>query len=348
MIAKMPTHGGLRLPARDRAAVRVPRQRLSYAGNFLNMMWKTTELSVRAEPHPRARAGRPVHPARRPRAELLRDADARGRVARTPTPTRRSPRRSAALYGPLHGGANEMVLRMLREIGSKDAIPAYIERVKAGEFRLMGFGHRIYKNFDPRAEIIKQVADDVFEVTGPNPLLDIALELERIALEDEYFVSHKLYPNVDFYSGIIYQAMGFPSRCSRCSSRSAAPPGGWPSGRRASSIPSRRSRAHGSCTPAQESATTCRSRRADAARASGGLAADRRRRTTAGPVAPRRGRQVKTCRGPGNLPAPLISVAPVASYFRMPRSSNACCATSCGIVAVQRAAPSRRSPRPRS
>jgi len=117
---------------------------------------------------------------------------------------------AAALYGPLHGGANEAVLRMLTEIGSVSNIPAYIERVKKGEIRLMGFGHRVYKNYDPRAKIIKRIAHEVFEVTGTNPLLDIALELEQIALEDEYFVSRKLYPNVDFYSGIIYQAMGFP------------------------------------------------------------------------------------------------------------------------------------------
>ncbi|HET7554301.1 MAG TPA: citrate/2-methylcitrate synthase, partial [Gaiellaceae bacterium] len=117
---------------------------------------------------------------------------------------------AAALYGPLHGGANEAVLKMLAEIGSVDRIPGFVEEVKAGHGRLMGFGHRVYKNYDPRAKIIKQVADDVFEVTGRNPLLDIALELEKIALEDEYFVSRKLYPNVDFYSGIIYQALGLP------------------------------------------------------------------------------------------------------------------------------------------
>ena len=117
---------------------------------------------------------------------------------------------AAALYGPLHGGANEAVLRMLNEIGSVDNVPGFIKRVKAGEGRLMGFGHRVYKSYDPRAKIIKQTADEVFEVTGKNPLLDIALELERIALQDEYFVSRKLYPNVDFYSGLIYQAMGFP------------------------------------------------------------------------------------------------------------------------------------------
>jgi len=114
-----------------------------------------------------------------------------------------------ALSGPLHGGANEEVLRMLEEIGSKDRVPAYIKQIKAGHGRLMGFGHRVYKNYDPRARIIKRVAEEVFEVTGRNPKLDIALELERIALEDDFFISRKLYPNVDFYSGIIYQAMGF-------------------------------------------------------------------------------------------------------------------------------------------
>jgi citrate synthase len=118
----------------------------------------------------------------------------------------------AALYGPLHGGANEQVLRMLAEIGSKSNVPRFIREVKqsGGDKRLMGFGHRVYKNYDPRAKVIKQMADEVFEITGRNPLLDIALELERIALQDEYFVGRKLYPNVDFYSGLIYQAMKFP------------------------------------------------------------------------------------------------------------------------------------------
>ena len=118
---------------------------------------------------------------------------------------------AAALSGPLHGGANEAVLRMLTEIGTVDHVPAFIKRVKAGEVRLMGFGHRVYKSYDPRAKIIKRTADEVFAVTGRNPLLDIAMELERIALQDDYFVSRRLYPNVDFYSGLIYQAMGFPS-----------------------------------------------------------------------------------------------------------------------------------------
>jgi len=119
---------------------------------------------------------------------------------------------AAALYGPLHGGANEKVLRMLNEIGSVAKVPEFIKKVKSGEAgnRLMGFGHRVYKSYDPRAKVIKRIADIVFTVTGKNPLLEIALELERIALQDDYFVTRKLYPNVDFYSGLIYQAMGFP------------------------------------------------------------------------------------------------------------------------------------------
>ena len=115
----------------------------------------------------------------------------------------------AALYGPLHGGANEEVVRMLEEIGSKDKVPDIIRQVKEGKRLLFGFGHRIYKNYDPRAKIIKKMAEEVFEVTGKNKLLEIALELEKTALSDEYFIKRKLYPNVDFYSGLIYQAMGF-------------------------------------------------------------------------------------------------------------------------------------------
>jgi citrate synthase len=129
---------------------------------------------------------------------------------RHPPPAGGAAGAAAALYGPLHGGANEAVVRMLGEIGSVNEVPAFIDAVKSGEGRLMGFGHRVYKNYDPRARIIKQTAYDVFEVTGKNPLLDIALKLEETALEDPYFVDRKLYPNVDFYSGLIYQAMGFP------------------------------------------------------------------------------------------------------------------------------------------
>jgi citrate synthase len=117
---------------------------------------------------------------------------------------------TAALYGPRHGGANEAVIKMLTAIGSVENVPSYIEAVKRGEVLLQGFGHRVYKNYDPRATIIKKTADDVFEVTGKNPLLDIALALEEVALSDNYFIDRKLYPNVDFYSGLIYQAMGFP------------------------------------------------------------------------------------------------------------------------------------------
>ena len=131
-------------------------------------------------------------------------------AVRRSIPILRWPAAAAALYGPLHGGANEAVLRMLMEIGSKDKVPEFIKKVKGGSGRLMGFGHRVYKNYDPRARIIKKIADQVFEVMGRNPLLDIALELERIALSDDYFIKRKLYPNVDFYSGLIYQSMGLP------------------------------------------------------------------------------------------------------------------------------------------
>jgi citrate synthase len=160
---------------------------------------------------------------------------------------------AAALYGPLHGGANEQVLRMLQTIGSKDAIPDYIKRVKDGEFRLMGFGHRVYKNYDPRAKILREMAKQVFDRTGSNPLLDIAVELERISLEDDYFVSRKLYPNVDFYSGIIYQAMGFPVDMFPVLFAIPRTSAGWRSGRRCCGTASRRSRGRGRSTPA----TTC-------------------------------------------------------------------------------------------
>ena len=166
---------------------------------------------------------------------------------------------AAALYGPLHGGANEAVLRMLAEIGDVKRVPEFIERVKAGEGRLMGFGHRVYKNYDPRAKIIKETADAVFEVTGRNPLLDIALELERIALEDDYFVSRKLYPNVDFYSGMIYQALGLPTAMFPVMfaiPRTAGWLAQWLEG---VATPSRRSRGRARSTPARTSGTTCRS-----------------------------------------------------------------------------------------
>jgi citrate synthase len=163
----------------------------------------------------------------------------------------------AALSGPLHGGANEEVLRMLDEIGSKDNIPGFIELVKAGKCKLMGFGHRVYKNYDPRARIIKQVAEEVFEVTGRNPKIDIALELERIALSDEYFIKRRLYPNVDFYSGIIYQAMGFTPDAFTVLFAIPRTWAGWPSGRSCCRTPSRRSPARASYTSARSAAISC-------------------------------------------------------------------------------------------
>ena len=186
-----------------------PDNDLSYAGNFLNMMWKATELKY--EPDPVLERALDVLFILHADHEQNCSTNAMRAVGSSQAdPYSCAAAAIAALYGPLHGGANEQVLRMLTEIGSVDQIPAYVEKVKRGDVRLMGFGHRVYKNYDPRAKIIKQVAYDVFEVTGTNPLLDIAIELEKIALEDDYFIEKKLYPNVDFYSGIIYQAMGFP------------------------------------------------------------------------------------------------------------------------------------------
>jgi citrate synthase len=186
-----------------------PDNDLSYTGNFLNMMFKTTE--VKYSPHPVLERALDVLFILHADHEQNCSTSAMRNIGSShPDPYSCMAGAAAALYGPLHGGANEEVLRMLREIGSVDAIPAYIQRVKQGEVRLMGFGHRVYKNFDPRAKIIKQIAEQVFDVTGKNPLIDIAVELERIALQEEYFVTRKLYPNVDFYSGIIYEAMKLP------------------------------------------------------------------------------------------------------------------------------------------
>ena len=186
-----------------------PDNELSYAGNFLNMMYKTSEAKY--EPNPILEKVLDVLFILHVDHEQNCSANAMRAVGSSHAdPYCSLSAAAAALYGPLHGGANEMVLRMLREIGKVDNIPGYIERVKAGDFRLMGFGHRVYKNYDPRARILREMAPEVFKVTGTNPMLDVAIELERIALEDEYFVSRNLYPNVDFYSGIIYQALGFP------------------------------------------------------------------------------------------------------------------------------------------
>lgn len=186
-----------------------PDNELSYAGNFLNMLHKMTEPKYHPDPV-LENALDVLFTLHADHEQNCSTSTMRGVGSSHADPFVATAAAAAALYGPLHGGANEMVLRMLKEIGSKGNVPAYIKRVKNGEVLLMGFGHRVYKNYDPRARIIKKVAEEVFEVTGRNPLLDIALELERIALEDEFFIKKKLYPNVDFYSGIIYQAMGFP------------------------------------------------------------------------------------------------------------------------------------------
>ncbi len=187
-----------------------PDNDLSYSGNFLNMMFKTTEMKY--EPSAALERALDVLFILHADHEQNCSTNAMRAVGSSHVdPYSAVAAAAAALYGPLHGGANEEVIRMLTEIGSVKNVPAFIERVKSGEgVRLMGFGHRVYKNYDPRARIIKKVAYEVFEVTGKSPLLDIALELERIALEDDYFVKRKLYPNVDFYSGLIYQAMKFP------------------------------------------------------------------------------------------------------------------------------------------
>jgi len=209
LIAKVPTIAAFAFRHRIGMQYSYPDNDLSYEGNFLNMMFKTTELKY--TPNPVLEKALTVLYILHADHEQNCSTNAMRSIGSAQTdPFSSLAGAAAALYGPLHGGANEMVLRMLNEIGSAANVPDYIKRVKAGEFRLMGFGHRVYKNYDPRARIIKKVAYEVFEVTGKDPLLDIALELERIALEDDYFVKRRLYPNVDFYSGIIYQAMRFP------------------------------------------------------------------------------------------------------------------------------------------
>ena len=186
-----------------------PDDDLSFTGNFLNMLFKRTELKYQVNPV-LERALDVLFILHADHEQNCSTSAMRTIGSSHVDPYSAMAGAAAALYGPLHGGANEAVLRMLQEIGATSNVPAFIKRVKGGDGRLMGFGHRVYKSYDPRATIIKKTADQVFEVTGKNPLLDIALELERIALEDEYFISRKLYPNVDFYSGLIYQAMGFP------------------------------------------------------------------------------------------------------------------------------------------
>ena len=207
LIAKAPTLAAMAYRFSVGLPFNYPNNDLSYPANFLNMMWKVGDYEV----DPRLERAMEVL--------FILHADHEQNCGTTAMrvigsshadPYSSAAGAAAALYGPLHGGANEAVVRMLGEIGSIEHVPAFVESVKAGEGRLMGFGHRVYKNYDPRARIIKQAAYDVFEVTGKNPLLDIALALEETALSDPYFIDRKLYPNVDFYSGLIYQAMGFP------------------------------------------------------------------------------------------------------------------------------------------
>jgi citrate synthase len=210
LIAKIPTLAAFAYRHSMGLPYVYPDNEQGYCGNFLQMMFKTTEVKYEVSPV-LARALDVLFILHADHEQNCSTSAMRGIGSSEADPYSAAAGAIGALYGPLHGGANEQVLRMLTEIGSKDRIPAFIKDVKENRsVRLMGFGHRVYKNYDPRAKIIKKMADQVFEVTGRNPMLDIALELERIALEDDYFVKRKLYPNVDFYSGLIYQAMKFP------------------------------------------------------------------------------------------------------------------------------------------
>ncbi len=188
----------------------MPDNELSYVGNFMNMMWRMAECKY--TPSPILEKALDVLFILHADHEQNCSANTMRIVASSDSdPYCAAASAAAALYGPLHGGANEEVLKMLRRIGSKDRVPQFIKDVKERKALLMGFGHRVYKNYDPRAKVIKRLADEVFELTGKNPLIELAVELERIALSDDYFISRKLFPNVDFYSGIIYEAMGMPS-----------------------------------------------------------------------------------------------------------------------------------------
>jgi citrate synthase len=209
LIGKMPTIAAFAYRHTLGMPYVYPDNDLSYPGNFLNMLFRTSETRYRPNPT-LERALDILFILHADHEQNCSTNTVRGVGSSHVDPYSASAAAIAALYGPLHGGANEEVVRMLHEIGSVQKVPDFIKRVKAGETKLMGFGHRVYKNYDPRARIIKQVAYEVFDLMGKNPLLEIALECERIALEDEYFVKRKLYPNVDFYTGLIYQSMGFP------------------------------------------------------------------------------------------------------------------------------------------
>ncbi len=209
LIGKMPTIAAFAYRHSRGLPYIYPDNDLSYTGNFLSMMFKMTELKYKPDPV-LERALDVLFILHADHEQNCSSTTMRAIGSAHSDPYAAVAGAAAALGGPRHGSANEEVVRMLHEIGSADRIPALIKRVKAGELRLTGFGHRVYKNYDPRAKIIKRIAYEVFEVTGKNPLIDIAIDLERIALQDDYFVSRRLYPNVDFYSGIIYEAMGLP------------------------------------------------------------------------------------------------------------------------------------------
>ncbi|HXF95003.1 MAG TPA: citrate synthase [Gemmatimonadales bacterium] len=209
LIAKVPTLAAFAYRHSRGWPYVYPDNDLSYAGNLLNMLFKMTELKYKPDPT-LERALDVLFILHADHEQNCSTNAMRGVGSSGVDPYSAVAAAAAALYGPLHGGANEAVLRMLRTIGAPERVPEFIRRVKAGETRLMGFGHRVYKNYDPRARIIKRIADEVFAVTRPSPLLPIALELERVALQDDYFVSRQLYPNVDFYSGLIYDALGLP------------------------------------------------------------------------------------------------------------------------------------------
>ncbi len=209
LIGKVPTIAGMSYRHNVGFPYVYPDNDLSYTENLMNMLWKMVEPKYVANPS-LARALDILFILHADHEQNCGTNAMRSVASSQTDPYLATASAAAALAGPLHGGANEEVLKMLDEIGSKENVPAYVKRVKEGHTKLMGFGHRVYKNYDPRAKIIKWTAEQVFNVTGRNPKLDIALELERIALEDDYFIKRKLYPNVDFYSGIMYQAMGFP------------------------------------------------------------------------------------------------------------------------------------------
>jgi citrate synthase len=208
LVAKVPTLAAWSHRYAHGLPIVYPDNSLSFAANFASMLW-TMSADYKADPI----LERAINVLFILHADHEQNCSANAMRAvgsSRPDPYSATAAAAAALYGPLHGGANEAVLRMLAEIGDKKRVPEFVKKFKSGEGRLMGFGHRVYKNYDPRAKIIKRTAEEVFSLTGRNPLLDVALELEKIALEDDYFIQRKLYPNVDFYSGIIYQALGFP------------------------------------------------------------------------------------------------------------------------------------------